>query len=336
MAVKKRPAARDALEPMEFGSADTLPSGSWQFEPKWDGFRCLVLRARDRVELMSKNGQPLGRYFPEIVDACRAVSAQHYLLDGEVVARGSSGTFDDLLQRIHPAASRVAVMAREMPTVLLVFDLLGDEHGGEVARLPLKERRRRLVAFARKHFKGTSRLKLSPATTSRAKALQWLEKPAPSMDGVIAKDPEAEYRTGGRRDGGVKVKRVRSADCVVGGFRYSSKGTGIGSLLLGLYDREGKLNHVGFTSSFSDDERVKLVKKLKPLIKPPGFTGKAPGGPNRWSTSRTDEWEPLAPKLVVEVAFDRVTNERIRHGARFLRWRPDKAPRACTMDQLEH
>jgi len=318
---------------MEFRPADKIPAGEWLYEPKWDGFRCIAARDGAKITLTSKNGQPLGRYFPEIVERLLSLKAPRFVLDGEIMMRSTRGTFDDLLQRIHPAVSRVNALAKETPTVLMAFDLLADERA-DLTTLPLADRRKRLEAFARKFFGAAPGLKLSPATTSRAAANKWLAQPRASMDGVIAKNLLSPYRAG-TRDGGVKVKRVRTADCVVGGFRYASSGGAIGSLLLGLYDAQGKLNHVGHTSSFSDVERRALVKKLKPLIKPPGFTGTAPGGPSRWSTARTEQWEPLQPKLVVEVAFDRVTNERIRHGATFVRWRPDKAPRKCTMDQLE-
>ena len=319
---------------MEFRPASTLPSGDWQFEPKWDGFRCLAVRDGDTATLTSKNGQSLGRYFPEILERCLRLRPKRFAIDGEIMMRSQRHTFDDLLQRIHPAASRVALLARTTPAVLMAFDLLVDETGTDLAELPLAERRSRLERFARRFFGATPGLKLSPATRSHAVAAKWLSEPKSSMDGVIAKNPAAAYRAG-TRDGGVKVKRMRTADCVVGGFRYATKGHAIGSLLLGLYDKEGRLHHVGFTSGMSDEERRKLVPKLERLIKPPGFTGRAPGGPSRWSTRRTEEWKPLDPVLVVEVGFDRVTGERIRHGARFVRWRPDKKPRSCTMEQLD-
>ncbi len=318
---------------MEFRRADTIPAGDWLFEPKWDGFRCIATRDGKRVTLTSKKGQSLNRYFPEIIVRLLSVKSAKFVVDGEIMMRSTSRTFDDLLQRIHPAASRVSTLAKSTPADLMVFDLLTDEHGSNLMGLPLAERRKRLKAFARKYFGRVPGLKLSPATTSRTAANKWLSRPKASMDGVIAKDLQSPYRAD-TRDGGIKVKRVRTADCVVGGFRYTTSGGAVGSLLLGLYDDSGKLNHVGFTSGFSDDERRKLVPKLEKLIKPPGFTGKAPGGPSRWSTKRTDEWKPLEPKLVVEVAFDRVTNDRIRHGAKFIRWRPDKSPRKCTIDQL--
>lgn len=318
---------------MEFRSSDKIPAGDWLFEPKWDGFRCIVARDGKKLTLTSKKGQSLNRYFPEIIARLLSVKASRFVVDGEIMMRSSNRTFDHLLQRIHPAASRVTMLAKATPATLMVFDFLTDERSGDLMKLPLAYRRKRLNAFARKYFGNAPGLKLSPATTSRTVANTWLSRPNASMDGVIAKDPQSPYRESSR-EGGIKVKRVRTADCVVGGFRYTSAGGAIGSILLGLYDDEGKLNHVGYTSGFSDDERRKLVPKLKKLIKPPGFTGKAPGGPSRWSTKRTDEWKPLDPKLVVEVAFDRVTNERIRHGATFVRWRLDKPPRKCTLDQL--
>lgn len=325
---------RRSFSPVEFRPATELPDGMWQFEPKWDGFRCIVERDRRGVRLTSKRGQSLARYFPELVAACSALPAKRFTLDAEIILRKRSSTFDDLLQRIHPAASRVAKLAASDPAMLEVFDMLVDERGGTIAGLPLAERRSRLKTFARANFDTRSRaLALSPATLRRAIAQRWIDKPHPSAEGVVAKFPDAPYLDG-TRDGGMKIKRLRTVDCVVGGFRYATKGSVVGSLLLGLYDDGGKLNHVGFTSGFSEVERRRLVRTLRPLIKAPGFTGKKPGGPSRWSTKRTDEWEPLAPKLVVEVAFDRVTNGRIRHGARFVRWRPDKSPRRCTDDQL--
>jgi len=295
------------LAPMEFRPAHDLPTGDWQFEPKWDGFRCIVIRDGRTVTLTSKKGQSFARYFPEVVERCLQLRASRFALDGELLIRSQRATFDELLQRIHPAASRVAMLARTTPAVLMAFDLLVDDKGSDLTALPLETRRTRLVHFAKRFFGATPGLKLSPATRSHDRAAKWLSQPRSSMDGVIAKDPTSPYQAG-TRDGGMKIKRIRTADCVVGGFRYSSKGDAVGSLLLGLYDGKGKLNHVGFTSGMSDDERRKLVPKLERLIKPPGFSGRAPGGPSRWSTKRSQEWEPLAPTLVVEVAFDRVTN----------------------------
>ena len=322
--------------PMEARSVDTVPVGpEWQYEPKWDGFRCLAFRDGEKVELQSKAGEPLERYFPEIVDALREVAARRFILDGEIVVpEGKSLSFDSLLQRIHPAESRVLKLASETPAILIVFDLLVDEKGVSLVELPLRDRRKRLEAFAARFLAGHPRLRLSPASDDPATAIRWYERTRGALDGVIAKRRDMPYRSGDRT-GMQKIKQRRTADCVVGGFRYASRGKVIGSLLLGLYDAKGLLHHVGFTSGLSTTERAALVPKLTKLVKPPGFTGKAPGGPSRWSTERSSEWEPLQPKLVVEVEYDHVSGDRFRHGTRFLRWRPDKAPRQCTFDQIE-
>ncbi len=217
---------------------------------------------------------------------------------------------------------------------LVVFDLLVDERGRSLVDLPLSERRVRLERFAKRYFSSDKGLVLSRATTRLATARSWLAGGGDGdLDGVVAKRTDLPYRSG-ERDGMLKVKRQRTADCVVGGFRYASRGGGIGSLLLGLYDAEGRLDHVGFCSNMSNEEKRRLKPKLEALRKPPGFTGRAPGGPSRWSTERSAQWEPLAPKLVVEVQYDHVSNGRFRHGTKFLRWRPDKAARQCTMEQL--
>jgi ATP-dependent DNA ligase len=323
---------------MEAQLVDEIPSGpGWQYEPKWDGFRCLIFRDGDRVELQSKSGRSLGRYFPEIVEAARALRPRRYVLDGEIVIPVGKGarrsfSFEDLLQRIHPAASRVLKLSRQFPALVIIFDLLVDERGKLLASLSLSERRKKLESFAR-HFGRADRFLLSPVTRSVAKARRWLDATGSDLDGIVAKLTGEPYHSGDRQ-GMQKVKRLRTADCVVGGFRYASGARVVGSLLLGLYDREGLLNHVGFTSGFSTKDRKVLLARLQPLIRPPGFTGSTPGGPSRWSTERSGEWVPLAPKLVVEVQYDRFTGGRFRHGTRFLRWRPDKSPRQCTTDQL--
>jgi ATP-dependent DNA ligase len=243
-------------------------------------------------------------------------------------------SFDDLLQRIHPAASRVATLAETHPARIHIFDLLVDERGTSLVKKPLAERRKRLEAFADRYFPARGAMQLSRATRSRPTALRWLAGGGKGdLDGVIAKRIELPYRSG-ERDAMVKVKRLRTADCVVGGFRYASRGKFVGSLLLGLYDDTGLLHHVGFCSSLAEKERKLLTPKLERLVAPPGFTGKAPGGPSRWSTERSAEWEPLRPELVVEVGYDHVSGGRFRHGTRFLRWRPDKAPRQCRIEQL--
>ena len=326
---------RRPYPPMEALSVEALPAGpQWQYEPKWDGFRCLAFRDGDAVALQSKAGEPLERYFPELVEAVRSVRAKQFVLDGEIVIpAGRSLSFDDLLQRIHPAESRIRKLAAETPALLIVFDLLVDEKGTPLVGKTLEERRPLLEAFAKRHLGDAERIRLSPATDDAARALRWFEETRGALDDVIAKRRDVPYRSGDRT-GMQKFKQRRTADCVVGGFRYASKGRVVGSLLLGLHDEDGALHHVGFTSSLAAPERAALVPKLVKLIQPPGFTGRAPGGPSRWSTKRSTEWEPLAPKLVVEVEYDHVSGGRFRHGTRFVRWRPDKAPRQCTFDQI--
>ncbi len=323
---------------MEALPVDQIPAGKqWQYEPKWDGFRCLAFRDGERIFLQSKSGQSLARYFPELARELKALPAWRFVLDGEIaVPVDGAFSFDALLRRIHPAASRVQKLAAETPATLIVFDLLAGADGRPLVALPLAERRRRLEAFARENFAHDPldrSIRLSPATTRIATARGWLQSAGGALDGVVAKRLDLAYRSG-ERTGMQKIKRKRSADCVVGGFRYASKGGVVGSLLLGLYDGRGLLHHVGFSSGFSNEKRKKLLKKLTPLIEPPGFTGNAPGGPSRWSTKRSTEWQPLKPKLVAEVEYDHFTGGRFRHGTKFLRWRPDKSPRQCTMDQV--
>jgi len=317
---------------MEALLAVELPAGEgWQYEPKWDGFRCLARRDGGEVELISRNGKPLGRYFPELVEALSALKEKRFLLDGElIIPVGDALSFEALQLRLHPAESRVRKLAAESPSELMLFDLLslgGKDHSAN----PLSERRRVLETF----FAGIDlpQLKLSPATTDRGTALAWLERSGGALDGVIAKRLDLPYKFGERAM--VKVKPERTADCVVGGFRYATKTKLVGSLLLGLYDDSGLLDHVGFTSGIPAKEREKLTADLEALIDPPGFTGSKPGGPSRWKTDRTDQWKPLKPKLVVEVKYDQVTSRRFRHGTGLLRWRPDKDPRQCTFEQLK-
>jgi ATP-dependent DNA ligase len=320
--------------PMEARSEDELPSGTgWQFEPKWDGFRCLAFKAGDNVELRAKSGKPLGRYFPEIVAVIRALGAECFIVDGELVIEIDGRlSFDTLQMRLHPAESRIRKLSSETPAHLVLFDILASADGKVLTGLPLTERRRSLEAFG-KDFAVPGRLVLSPYTRDREQAQAWLRDSGQgATDGVIAKRLDGPYEPGERAM--IKVKRLRTADCVVGGFRYESKGRQVGSLLLGLYNGEGKLDHVGFTSTITDQERPALTRRLEALRKPPGFTGKSPGGPSRWSTQRSGEWEPLEPELVVEVRFDHVTGDRFRHGAKLMRWRPDKDPRQCTFEQI--
>jgi ATP-dependent DNA ligase len=312
-----------------------IPAGAgWQYEPKWDGFRCLAFRDGAELHLQSKSGQPLGRYFPEIVAALSRLRSRRFVLDGELVvpvARGAS--FSALQLRLHPAESRVRKLAAQTPARYLVFDLLA--LGARVLlERPLSQRRAALEAFADAHFADDGPLALSRASPRRRDAEAWLGGSLSGLDGVIAKRLDLGYRAG-ERDGMVKVKRIRSADCVVGGFRYGTDSPLVGSLLLGLYDREGQLHHVGFTATIRHADKPALTKRLERLRSPPGFTGRAPGGPSRWSTERTGEWEPLRPELVVEVVFDHVDEQRFRHGTKLLRWRTDKRPDQCRMEQIE-
>lgn len=324
------------FQPMEAETADALPIGvGWQFEPKWDGFRCIAFRDGDTVRLQSKAGKSLGRYFPDVVEALGALGAKRFVVDGEIVIPVDGRlSFDELLLRVHPAASRVRTLVEAHRARFVLFDLLVDERGRSLVELPLEDRRPRLETFAKKYLQGKS-VVLSPATRRLVTARAWLAGGGGGdLDGVVAKRLDRPYRSG-ERDGMLKVKRQRTADCVVGGFRYASNGGGVGSLLLGLYDDEGLLNHVGFCSSLSAEKRVGLTARLERLRKPPGFSGKAPGGPSRWSTERSAKWEPLAPKLVVEVGYDHVSGGRFRHGTSFVRWRPDKAPAQCRTEQLK-
>jgi ATP-dependent DNA ligase len=325
---------------MEAKAVTRIPAGDeWRYEPKWDGFRVLAFRDGEGVVLQSKAGLPLGRYFPELEAAVRGLPLDRFVLDGEVVVPGPSGlSFDDLLLRIHPAESRVRKLAAELPAAVIFFDALVVD-GRSLLAERLDARRTALEAVgARAGFvaageRGTFRL--SPVTRDRAVAVEWLETlERTDVDGVVAKRADLGYRAG-ERDGMQKIKRLRSVDCVVGGFRYASKGGLVGSLLLGLYDDEGLLHHVGFTSTMPREERPALTARLEALRKPPGFTGRAPGGPSRWATERTTEWEPLDPVLVVEVRYDHWSGGRFRHGTKLLRWRPDKAPRQCTLEQVE-
>jgi ATP-dependent DNA ligase len=326
---------RPPYPPMEAKSVEELPRGEgWQYEPKWDGFRCLAFRHSEQVLLQSKAGQPLGRYFPELIEALRGLKPQQFVFDGEIVIFSNEHlAFDDLLQRIHPAESRIRKLAAQTPATLMCFDLLVDEKGKALVELPLADRRKRLEELFAQLGK-SDRVRLSPATLDRRQAERWMRELGPTgLDGVVAKLVGEPYHSGDRA-AMIKIKRIRTADCVVGGFRYAEKGDQIGSLLLGLYNEEGILDHVGFTSSFTAEQRQKLKKIVEPLIGPPGFTGKAPGGLSRWSTKRSMEWQPLDPKMVCEVRYDHFSGGRFRHGTKFLRWRPDKKPKECTFAQV--
>lgn len=326
---------RPPFSPMEALSVEQIPIGKhWQYEPKWDGFRCIVFRDGKKVELQSKSGRMMTRYFPELVAAIGALKPKQFVLDGEIVVPADGVfSFDALLQRIHPAASRVKRLSVETPALLIAFDLLVGADGRSLTDQTLDDRRPALESFFRRYCQGKRRIRLSPATTKLAEAKAWLGRSGKMLDGVIAKRRDLPYQSG-ERTGMQKIKNYRSADCVVGGFRYNEGKPVVGSLLLGLYDAGGLLHHVGFTSTIKNQDKPALTKKLKPLIDPPGFTGNAPGGPSRWSTKRSSEWEPLRPKLVVEVCYDHFSGGRFRHGTRLLRWRPDKAPSQCTLAQV--
>src|SRR5262245_842721 len=324
------------IPPMEARTAEQIPVGEgWQYEPKWDGFRCLAFRDAAKVYLQSKNGQPLARYFPDVVANIAKLPQQQFVLDGElVIPIGGALSFDELQLRLHPAASRVQKLAAAHPAVYIVFDLLA-ENQKSYLKLDLHDRRQLVEKFARSIFRHAKGVRLSPTTNDYGIATDWFAKTGRDLDGIIAKRLDAAYASG-ERSAAVKVKKIRTADCVVGGFRYATGKRVIGSLLLGLYGGDSLLHHVGFISGFKASERRALTEKFERLKKPPGFTGNAPGGPSRWSTERTGEWQPVAPKIVVEVGYDHFTGGRFRHGTRFLRWRPDKDPRQCTMDQVEH
>jgi ATP-dependent DNA ligase len=330
--------ALDLPEGMEARSVGTIPLGeNWQYEPKWDGFRCLLRRDGDDIVMQSKSGQDLSRYFPEVEAAARELPEKRFLIDGElVVPVGETFSFDDLLQRIHPAQSRVTKLSVETPALLLVFDLLGRGQR-DLAGRTLAERRPELETFAARCFTGAGLFRLSPATSDHERASNWLRSAGGGSDGVIAKRTDLPYQSGSR-EGMQKIKRHRSADCVIGGFRYAEKEAAgrkvVGSLLLGLYDAGGELHHVGFSSGLKAAEKPALTDRLEAIKASRSFTGNTPGGPSRWSTKRSAEWQPVKSRFVVEVSYDHFTGGRFRHGTSIVRWRPDKKPGQCTMDQL--
>ncbi|SFM03738.1 ATP-dependent DNA ligase [Bradyrhizobium sp. NFR13] len=327
------------LAAMEARSVPEIPQGpEWQYEPKWDGFRCILVRDADDVAIFSKSGQNLKRYFPEIVAAALDLKAKSFVLDGEIVVPVEGQlSFDELLQRIHPAASRVKRLAAKTPALYLSFDLL-KEGTKDVAAWPLSKRRPLLENFATRQFQGSAFFRLSPASRGLKEAKRWLGAAGGGSDGIIAKRLDLPYQPGNRK-GMQKIKKFRSADCVIGGFRYSEKRQAsrkvVGSILLGLYDAGGLLHHVGFSSAIKAKDKAALTAKLEDVAQKQSFTGTAPGGPSRWSTKRSSEWTPVRPKYVVEVSYDHFTAGRFRHGTSILRWRPDKRPDQCTMDQVK-
>ncbi|CAN5161792.1 ATP-dependent DNA ligase [soil metagenome] len=319
---------------MEAQSVREIPAGpEWGYEPKWDGFRCLAFRDGDEIDLRSKSGKPLARYFPDVVASLADLGASRFVLDGELVVPVDGALrFDELQLRLHPAESRVRKLAAAHPAVLIAFDLLLSNRGNSLADRPLVVRRERLEGFAGRFFDGDG-TRLSPFTNDAGVAQGWLTSSGGETDGVMAKRLDAPYASG-ERTAMRKIKNLRTADCVVGGFRYASRGAAVGSLLLGLYDEEGRLHHVGYSSSLGKEAFAALTPDLEAIVEPPGFTGNAPGGPSRWSTERSGDWEPLRPILVAEVRYDHFSGGRFRHGTAFLRWRPDKQPGQCTLEQV--
>jgi ATP-dependent DNA ligase len=334
------------VEPMLAKLADEVPEGAgWLFEPKWDGFRTLIFRDGDDLYLQSRDLKPLNRYFPEVIEPLKRDLPDRCVMDGEIVIAGAEGlAFEALLLRIHPAASRVAMLARETPASVVVWDLLalGDE---DLRGRPLEERRRALeTALGSAH----PPVHLTPATHDRTVALDWFDRfEGAGLDGVVAKRLQGSYQPGQRAM--VKIKHQRTADCVVAGFRWHKNGPGtmIGSLLLGLHDDRGGLQHVGICASFTTKRRQELVEELAPLRESalddhpwkewridPGVQ-RMPGITSRWNRGKDLSWEPLRPERVCEVAYDHLQGTRFRHATHFLRWRPDKGPGDCRYDQLE-
>jgi ATP-dependent DNA ligase len=339
------PGVKPPVEPMLAKLADELPSGAYLYEPKWDGFRAIVFRGVDGLYIQSRDARPLDRYFPELHDALLERLPQNCAVDGEIVVVTENGlSFDELQLRLHPAASRVAKLARQRPSSFVAFDLLAVARSNLMS-VPQSARRaelERLLAGARPP------LYLTPMTRDRALALDWLKRfEGAGLDGVIAKPETGLYLSGKRAM--IKVKHVRTADCVVAGFRWHKGAKGaVGSLLLGLYDDGGLLQHVGVASAFTAVMRVRLAQELAPLREhamddhpwrewagAAGESSRMPGAPSRWSAGKDLSWEPLRIERVCEVKYDHMQGERFRHAALFLRWRPDKPPRDCRYDQLE-
>jgi len=335
------------IEPMLSKPAADLPEGEgWLFEPKWDGFRSIVFREADGVFIQSRDLRPFNRYFPELEQALLEALPERCVVDGEIVIAGEHGLdFDALQLRLHPAASRVAKLAAETPASFVAFDLLA-EGDRDLRSRPQAERRARLEEVLARPSSGVH---LTPCTRDRKIAREWFHRfEGAGLDGVIAKHESATYQPGKRAM--LKVKHTRTADCVVAGFRWHKHGPGelVGSLLLGLYDAEGSLHHVGVTSSFTTATRRALAKELTPLRKDAlaahpwrewaavmeGST-RMPGGQSRWSQGKDLSWEPLRIERVCEVKYDHLQGDRFRHATTFLRWRPDKRPKDCRYDQLE-
>ena len=327
------------LEPMEMQPVTAIPEGEgWLYEPKWDGFRCLAFCENGLINLRSKKGESLSRYFPEIVACLENLPTKSFVLDGELMIwDGTTPEFDQLLQRIHPAESRIKKLSVETPASFFVFDLLAGTDSKKAfvdySTKPLSQRREKLEKFAAANFKKTPSLVLSPATENIEEARAWFAGQGVELDGVIAKRLDMPYQSG-NRTGAVKVKRVMTADCVIGGYRFNTGSKDIGSLLLGLYDEKGELHHVGFTSAFTAVEKKELTKKFAALTAPKSFTVNIPGGPSRWNKGKENPWVPVKPTTVVEVKYDHFTGGRFRHGTKILRWRTDKPAKKCNFEQI--
>ncbi len=331
---------RPPVAPMLAKLEREIPRGEgWRYEPKWDGFRALVVREGEDVRIWSRDGRPPERYFPEILPTLRDAFPDGSAVDGEIVLAGPDGLdFDALQQRLHPAASRVKLLSERTPASFVAFDLLAA--GGEDLRsTPLAERRARLIAILGAEVSdqlpvGRTTVLLTPQTDDHEEAERWFERlERIGLDGVVAKRADLRYVPGERVM--VKVKHRRTAECVVGGYRLAKSGDGVGSLLLGVHDDAGILHYIGHTSSFTAGERRELLERLRPLEGGHSFAeGRTPGGPSRWSGGRDPSWVPLEPKLACEVAYDHLQGDRFRHATTFLRWRPDQKPRDCTFDQF--
>lgn len=321
------------LEPMLAKLQRVVPRGEgWLYEPKWDGFRAIVFYDGDEIYIGSRDERPFNRYFPELLPIFEEAFPGPCVVDGEIVVSGPRGLdFGALLQRIHPAESRVKKLSEETPASFIAFDLLV-EGKEDLREHPFIERRRGLEALLSKAEGG--RVTVTPQTTDADEAEGWLDEYEESgFEGVVAKQEDLVYKSGARPM--VKVKVQRTADCVVGGYRLSKGGDGVGSLLLGLYDDAGSLQYVGHTSSFKAKERRELLEQLRQIEGEGGFgQGRTPGGQSRWAAAREQSWVPVRPELVCEVSFDRFEGDRFRHAATFIRWRSDKKPKACTMDQV--
>jgi ATP-dependent DNA ligase len=312
------------LKPMEADTVEELPSGAgWQYEPKYDGFRCLAHRRDGRVHLQSRNAKPLERYFPEVASGLQGIADGGFVLDGELLIRG--GPFETLQLRLHPAESRIRFLSEDFPAQLVVFDIL-QRNGVSLLERPLADRRRELEGFIAKAG-ASAVLRLGEANEEEAVARSWLGQEG--LDGIVAKRRDLPYLPGERAMR--KFKLWKTVDCVVAGLYRKGASQAVEHLLLGLYDEEGLLNYVGRVRLYED--AAEIGRLLEPLVGGSGFTGRAPGGKSRWS-GKERRPVPLQPVLVAEVSADHITGEHMRHGARLIRWRTDKPPESCTMDQI--